>query len=512
MKKYQQRSIIAVLTGVLVFITGCIILLNFAAQQLTAQTKSDAEYILTHVEGAIAERRRILTPLNKLAFKQCDNTTLLEMRRALFDAKYVIDIGFFKDNQLVCTTGAGLLSKPINDKQPDFIRDDEQVRVRFEPELYLLLFSERPMEVIIVRQGDYNLIMQSTPFTNIGITVPDWEVVYKTPNTLHHLAGKEDLYLQVKNNVFFPYETNLVCSSASSQYCVVVHLPWSLFFSNNHLLLIISLILTCLAGISSALIVDARIAARRSINQRIRKGLKKGSFYWTYQPIICLQSGKLIGCEVLARFEDKYGVLFPDEFIPVIRKNNLTWTFTEAMIATTIKELTSIEVLPEGFKVSLNIFPCDVELGNVSLLPQIKELTNSRFIICLEITEDEYLDTSIAHAHFRTLVESGFNLSLDDFGTGYSNLRNLQNLSFHQLKIDRTFVQDITTEGLKASMIPNIMELVHKFNYTCVAEGIETTEQEAILKTAGVHYGQGWKYGKPMAASKFKNYITNQHF
>jgi sensor c-di-GMP phosphodiesterase-like protein len=354
--------------------------------------------------------------------------------------------------------------------------------------------------------------MQSTPFTNIGITVPDWEVVYKTPNTLHHLAGKEDLYLQVKNNVFFPYETNLVCSSASSQYCVVVHLPWSLFFSNNHLLLIISLILTCLAGISSALIVDARIAARRSINQRIRKGLKKGSFYWTYQPIICLQSGKLIGCEVLARFEDKYGVLFPDEFIPVIRKNNLTWTFTEAMIATTIKELTSIEVLPEGFKVSLNIFPCDVELGNVSLLPQITELTNSRFIICLEITEDEYLDTSIAHAHFRTLVESGFNLSLDDFGTGYSNLRNLQNLSFHQLKIDRTFVQDITTEGLKASMIPNIMELVHKFNYTCVAEGIETTEQEAILKTAGVHYGQGWKYGKPMTASKFKNYITSQHF
>ena len=484
MKKYQQKSIIAILTGGLVFVTGCFILLYFSAQQLTAQTKSDAEYILTHIDGAIAERRRILTPLNKLAFKQCDNATLLEMRRALFDAKYVIDIGFFKDNQLVCTTGAGLLSKPINDKQPDFIRDDEEVRVRFEPELYLLLFSERPMEVIIVRQGDYNLIVQSTPFTNIGIIAPDWEVIYKAPNALHHLAGKEGVYQQVKSNVFFPYSTNSVCSSTNSHYCVVVHLPWSLFFSNNHLLLIISLI----------------------------KGLKKGSFYWTYQPIICLQSGKLIGCEVLARFEDKYGALFPDEFIPVIRKNNLTWTFTKAMIATAMKELTSIEALPDGFKVSLNIFPCDVEQGNVSLLPQITELTNSRFIICLEITEDEYLDTSIAHAHFRTLVESGFNLSLDDFGTGYSNLRNLQNLSFHQLKIDRTFVQDIATEGLKASMIPNIMELVHKFNYTCVAEGIETPEQEAILKMAGVHYGQGWKYGKAMTASKFKSYIANQHF
>lgn len=81
-------------------------------------------------------------------------------------------------------------------------------------------------------------------------------------------------------------------------------------------------------------------------------------------------------------------------------------------------------------------------------------------------------------------------------------------MSFHQLKIDRSFVQDIATEGLKASMIPNIMELVHKFGYTCVAEGIETTEQEVILKEAGVHYGQGWKYGRPMPILEFKEYIA----
>lgn len=110
-----------------------------------------------------------------------------------------------------------------------------------------------------------------------------------------------------------------------------------------------------------------------------------------------------------------------------------------------------------------------------------------QIIICLEITEDEYLDTRIALAQFRTLVESGFYLSLDGFGTDYSHLRNLQNLSFHQLKIDRTFVQDIATEGFKASMNPNIMELVYKFDYTCVAEGIETFEQGATLKTSGAH-------------------------
>ncbi|GAB0109218.1 EAL domain-containing protein [Pseudoalteromonas distincta] len=512
MKKYQRKSIIAVLSGGFVFVAGCLILLYFAAQQLTTQINADTKHIIEHVDSAVSERRSILSPLNKLAFKHCDETTLLEMRRALFDSKYVIDIGFFIGDQLVCTTGAGILSKAINDREPDYIRKDENVRVRFEPQLYLLLFTGRPMEVVIARQGNFNLIMDSSAFDSASIESPNWEVIYKGDERTHHLAGKKSIYNKVSHHGYLPYETGLACSNENANYCVAVNLPWSQFFSNNHFLLIISLILNCLAGVSSALMVDARIAARRSINQRIRRGLKKRSFYWTYQPIICLQSGKLIGCEVLARFEDKYGALFPDEFIPVIRKNNLTWTFTETMITTTIKELSSIETLPEGFKVSLNIFPCDVELGNVSLLPQITELINSRFIICLEITEDEYLDTSIAHTHFRTLVESGFNLSLDDFGTGYSNLRNLQNLSFHQLKIDRTFVQDIATEGLKASMIPNIMELVHKFNYTCVAEGIETSEQEAILKTAGVHYGQGWKYGKPMTASKFENYITSQHF
>ncbi|MEL0645858.1 EAL domain-containing protein [Pseudoalteromonas agarivorans] len=512
MKKYQQKSLIAVMVGGLVFVAGCFILLYFSAQRLTTQIKSDAQYIIEHIDAAAQERRDILNPLNKFAFKRCDDKTLLEMRRALFDSKYVIDIGFFINNQLVCTTGAGFLSKVINDKEPDYIRSDENVRVRYEPALYLLLFNGRSMEVIIARQGSFNLIVDTRAFNSAGIESPNWEVVFKENKKLHHLAGKQGLFSRVGSRSFLPYETGQACSSNNANYCTAVHLPWSTFFSNNHLLLIISLVLACLAGVSSALAVDAQIGARRSTNQRIKKGLKKGSFYWTYQPIICLRTGKLIGCEVLARFEDKYGALFPDEFIPVIRKKYLTWTFTELMISTTLKELTSLKALPQGFKISFNIFPCDVEQGNVSLLSQNKDLTDSRFIICLEITEDEYLDTRIAHAQFRTLVESGFYLSLDDFGTGYSNLRNLQNLSFHQLKIDRTFVQDIATEGLKASMIPNIMELVHKFDYTCVAEGIETSEQEAILKTAGAHYGQGWMYGKPMTATKFKTFLSKQSF
>jgi len=459
-------------------------LLYFAGHKLAAAIQKDAKQIVNHIDAAVSERRQILFPLNALNFSECSDENLLEMRRALFDAKYVVDIGFLKNNQLVCTTGSGVLKTPINDRTPDYIRhnleskNDNNIRVRFEPKLKILLFEERIMQVVIVRQGNYNLIMDTAAISRSNIAAPYWEITYKTGSDSFHLAGKSGLSKELASHKQIPFETALMCSDKNTGYCVAVRTPWS--------------------------------ESRRSTNNRVRKGLTKGSFYWTYQPIICLHTGKVIGCEVLARFEDKYGPLYPDEFIPVIRKNNLTWSFTQAMVAKVLKELTELDDLPTGFKVSINIIPCDVELGNVSLLTQEPALINSRFIICLEITEDEYLDTSIAHAHFRTLVDSGFNLSLDDFGTGYSNLRNLQNLSFHQLKIDRTFVQDIATQGLKASMIPNIMELVRKFNYTCVAEGIETTEQEAMLKSAGVHYGQGWKYGRPMKVDKFKRYIAQQ--
>ncbi|KPV99160.1 EAL domain-containing protein [Pseudoalteromonas sp. P1-11] len=514
MKQYQRRSLIAVLSGVVVFIICASTLMYFAAQKLSRQLARDSNYIVQHIDAAATERRKILTRLNNANAKQCNNNTLIEMRRALFDAQYVIDIGFFTNNELVCTTGAGKLAATITDNPPDYIRidkyDNKPVRVRYEPQLYLLLFSGRAMEAIIARQGNYNLIVDTRAFNDKVIVSTKWEVLYKNTRETFHLAGAKGVYEQVKNHSFLPYESIIKCSTNNPEYCAAVQLPWSQFFADNQFLLIISLILISLAGVSSRLLIDYSLAARRSTITRVRKGLKKGSFYWTYQPIICLQTGKVVGCEALARFEDKYGVLFPDQFIPIIRKTNLTWRFTQAMIEKVLYELTTVEALPRNFKISINIFPYDVETGNIALLKDIPALTDSRFIICLEITEDEYLDSTVAHTHFKRLVEAGFNLSIDDFGTGYSNLKNLQNLSFHQLKIDRTFVQDITTQGLKASMIPNIMALVRKFNYTCVAEGIETNEQEAILKQAGVHYGQGWKYAKPMALREFKAYLKLQ--
>ncbi|WP_372760617.1 EAL domain-containing protein [Pseudoalteromonas sp.] len=509
-KKHPKKLLVVLLSGGVIFAIGCVILMYFAGQKLTEQTRSDSQYLLAQVDQAIEESTAILKRLNSMGFADCNDANLLAMRQQLFDAHFVIDIGFFKDNKLICTTGAGVLAKPIPDNQPDYFIDKDQhsqIGVRFEPELYLLLFTQRSLKVIIVRQASYNLILKSAVFGADSVVAANWQIFYQEPDALYHLAGQQGLYDATASNNLSHYETDTTCSSLYPSYCVAVELPWALFLSDNKELFIISFILICLVSVSSGLVIDDYITSRRSLISRVRRGLKKDRFYWVYQPIVNLKNSTVIGCEVLARFEDNYGTLTPDEFIPALRKTNLTWHFTQKMIAVVLKELATVEQLPSGFKVALNIFPYDVEQGNVSLLCKETALTQSKFKIFLEITEDEYLDSAVAHEHFKTLIAAGFNLSLDDFGTGYSNLKNLHHLSFQQLKIDRSFVQDIATEGLKASMIPNIMELVHKFGYTCVAEGIETLEQEVILKAAGVQYGQGWKYGRPMAIVEFNNFI-----
>ncbi|MCQ8878698.1 EAL domain-containing protein [Pseudoalteromonas shioyasakiensis] len=506
MKKYQQKSLFAVFAGIIIFCLGIVILAIVTSSKIVNDIRVDSLHLIKHIDAASAERDKLLTPLNLLGYTQCDDRTLLAMRRALFDANYTIDIGFLERDKLTCTTGTGVLDSPVSEIQPDYVQP-EGISVKFAPSLNLLLFPNRPMQGILVRQGNYNMVIQPSAIQPESIKSSFWQVFYKNTNsTTNHLAGHQGTY-QRALGTRLPYESLVTCSLINRRYCVAINYPWGDFIFNNKTLFIIALTLCVSLALSTGLVVNYYMAAKRSIGRRVRKGLSKGSFYWEYQPIIELHSQQVIGCEVLARFKDKQGAIPPDVFIPLLRQYQQTWDFTSTMIKTAIEELDAEQELADGFKVSFNIFPHDVKCANVSKLLDITGLLTSRFTICLEITEDEYLDSKTAQSELKSLVDAGFVLSIDDFGTGYSNLANLNHLNFSQLKIDRTFVQDITTEGLKASLIPNIMALVKKFNYICIAEGIETAEQESILKDAGVNYGQGWMYARSMSIDELKRFI-----
>lgn len=225
-----------------------------------------------------------------------------------------------------------------------------------------------------------------------------------------------------------------------------------------------------------------------------------------------LESGKVVGCEVLARFRDSNGDLPPGVFIPVLARANLSWEFTQIIMRKALEDLEPLDDLPNGFKVSINLFPSDIAQSRLQNADSTLNLAASRFHIVLEVTESEELDTRAAKECIDWLCEQGFELAIDDFGTGYSNLSKVRDLGAGILKIDQAFIFDIETGGLGAALVPLMIQIANELGMRVVAEGVETTAQASVVRSMGIKRAQGWAFGKPMPAKALQNlfHSTNQ--
>lgn len=488
------------LAGSAVFFLCCLLMMLVATVALNSQVRDGADRLIARFDALSEESQGIFNKLNASGFSRCDELTLLAMRRVLFDASYVTDVGFLQGNELVCTANSGLLSQPVSYGEADYI-GPLGIEMRVRKHLPLLLFENRFISAFDVRKGSFNLVIELEKIEAIATSsAQQWQIIFLDETQPLHLAGREGLYQSVTHQI--GYQAS--CSEKDTRYCIAVRLPLADFLLIHRLELLLALSICLMLSIASHFSLRSYLRSLRSTPTRVRRGLNKGHFYWLYQPIVELETGRWIGCEALARFEDCYGTLTPDLFIPELRKLQLTWPFTELMVERVFNDLETVSQLPNSFKVSLNIFPVDIERGRVTTLFELPALRSTRLTVCLEVTEDDYLDAPAARNCLSVLSQKGVIIAIDDFGTGYSNLKNLAEIRFDVLKIDRTFVMDIETAGLKMSLIPPIVKLAQQFGCLTVAEGIESAAQESILRKAGVDFGQGWRYGKPMKVEALK--------
>jgi sensor c-di-GMP phosphodiesterase-like protein len=248
----------------------------------------------------------------------------------------------------------------------------------------------------------------------------------------------------------------------------------------------------------------------RSIEGRVMKGLRQESFYCQYQPIVEIDSGKIIGCEVLARYQDTKGAIFPDTFIHVITAQEKTWPFTEQIINRLMEDLDGYDSVPHGFRININFFPEDIESGAILRLLQDKRFEHKKLRFVIELTENKKLSISTAKETLALMVASGFEIAIDDFGTGYSNLSQVRDIQCHSLKVDRSFIDEMGISNIRSTLIPHIVDIAEKLGATVVAEGIETDRQRQELKAIGVQYGQGYIFAKPMPMAKLVDLLNNK--
>lgn len=246
--------------------------------------------------------------------------------------------------------------------------------------------------------------------------------------------------------------------------------------------------------------MDAQVRSRAALERDLRQALADDSIVPYFQPLVDLNSGRLIGVEMLARWpHPTRGPVSPTEFIPVAEELGLIVPLTNRLLQ---RACTAAAQWPGHLILACNISPVQLrDLGLPAMVFDVLERTGfpaSR--LELEITESALVgDLELARQLFGALKAMGVRLALDDFGTGYANLKNLQSLPFDKLKIDASFVGAMLVDKECEKIVSAVIGLGRSLGLSTVAEGVETAEAAALLRTLGCDIGQGWFFGRPCA-------------
>ena len=479
---------------------GCPVLIN----KYKGAVENTADAYINLGDSMSADVKTILNRLNGLGKTACDDELLHNMHIALYNSRYAKDIGFSYDNTLYCTTGLGKLNTPLIEKKAQFTTKDGLDMWIDEP---IMLFDFQQSGTV-VKKGNFNAVINTEGFKKsvdpdviytVDIQKEDGSLITVKPD--YRLAAPADMknrtWLSAKG--FYSFK----CSD-SSMVCVMTYIPMKLVGVREFRLIFGIVMLSVLSSVFISIYVKNFLKSLTRFEHRFLRGLNKESLLCYYQPIVSLDDSRVVGCEVLARWQGENGeIVSPDEFLGIVKKNGKTELFTSIIINKAFDELADIIKKNRFFKVSFNIFPVDFNFNAVSkLLDHYREVYPD-ITINVELTEDELVEDPDIAAHINKLRESGYIVSIDDFGTGYSSLSYLQTINVDYIKIDRSFVKDMEMGTVKSQLIPHILSIAKTVNANVIVEGIENWEQLSYLKGLGIPMAQGFLFSRPIPLDKF---------
>lgn len=247
----------------------------------------------------------------------------------------------------------------------------------------------------------------------------------------------------------------------------------------------------------------------------LRRAVEKDEFYINYQPIYSLASGKVEGFEALARWNHiNFGDIQPSKFIPLAEEIGLIDTLGEHILRKACMQMQSLkDSLPEQTPLILSVNLSCKQFANPNLVTKIKHiLEDTRFPgnkLKLEITESvffEHQEKAVEMLH--QLREIGIEINIDDFGTGYSNLNYLMKLPISTLKIDRSFISPIESNGGNSEIVRTIVMLARNLGMKVIAEGVETKAQLEELKKLNCEGAQGFFFAEPMSFEQVQYFLN----
>ncbi|MCT7958395.1 EAL domain-containing protein [Laspinema palackyanum] len=241
------------------------------------------------------------------------------------------------------------------------------------------------------------------------------------------------------------------------------------------------------------------------LENRLHRALEQGEFMLAYQPKVNIKTGEVKGMEALIRWNHpELGLVSPAKFIPIAEETGLIMPIGEWVLKTACRQNqawieSGLSEIPVAVNLSVRQFQ---EPDLVQKIAQVLEETGlDPQYLTLEITETAaMLDVDFTRKLLRELEQMGVNIALDDFGTGYSSLSYLKQFPLHTLKIDRSFVKDLTEEPADIAIARAVIALGHGLDLNVVAEGVETQEQLDCLRMLDCEEIQGYFFSRPLSS------------
>ena len=255
-------------------------------------------------------------------------------------------------------------------------------------------------------------------------------------------------------------------------------------------------------------------ASNLSLVTELRHAIESNQLVLHYQPKITVGGHEVSGIEALVRWQHpELGLLNPDRFIPLVEQTDLIDELTDWVVQHALSEMGTLGSRFETLNLSVNVSARNLARSDFArqVLHRIKKAATEPSRLTVEVTETSLMaDPERAAASLLEMSRAGVRISIDDFGSGQTSLGLLANLPIAELKIDRSFIQDIHVNPANAAIVRSMVELGHQLDLVVVAEGVETSDELDVVTATGCDVVQGYFYARPMPSDQLATWLERR--
>jgi sensor c-di-GMP phosphodiesterase-like protein len=508
----MQRAtgvVIASVVGAVAIAAPILISVRLAWEQsLTGEKSRALSYardVMRRSEETASQFGQAIDKLNHDHLPPCSPGEIDLMRQIDLNSSYIQAVGRTAGDSLVCTSLD--TPKPIPIGPPQLVTEN---RVTERNDIQIAITGTHPLSVLS-RDGvailvDPGLVVD-TPTEGPGISI----AVYVPTSPGQRFIASRGTGLRPEWLKAIPKGSEIsfvdggyvisVVRSAHLDIAVIAAVPelYADKLARQFAAIFVPIGLLCGAGLAWAVMYISRIGL--SMPKVLSGAARRREFFVEYQPVVDLATKRWIGAEALVRWRRVDGrIVRPDYFIPIAEESGVITRITACVGEIVAADLPRLLRIDREFFVAINLSAPDLRSPETAELFR-RMLSSSKAQpknLACEATERGFLQGTETREILDALRKQGIVVAIDDFGTGYSSLSCLESLGLDVIKIDKSFVETINTDGATSQVVPHIIDMAHTLKLLITAEGVETEAQAEFLCSRGVHFAQGWLFAKPM--------------